>query len=82
MIAEMAPTIRSVPVASGQLTGEPENPGPIPVASMAGPETRTRMRAPAPTSEPDTTSTTRASKRWMAVPCNTERTEHAMPART
>ncbi len=40
--SEIAPALRP-----SQITGEPEKPGPIPVESTAGPETRMRMREPA-----------------------------------
>src|SRR5688572_27347296 len=46
-VSEIAPMLRPTPSAPGQMTGEPEKPGPRPVASTAGPETRTRIRAAA-----------------------------------
>ena len=47
IVSVIAPMIRGVPSAPGQVIGEPEKPGPTPVSSTAGPETVTRMRADA-----------------------------------
>jgi hypothetical protein len=41
MPCDNAPALRP-----SQMIGEPEKPGPIPVASTAGPDTRTSRRAP------------------------------------
>ena len=63
---------RAVPCASGQKIGEPEKPGPMPVASTAGPETSIRIRAPPPVAPPSTTSSTWTAKALMSVPRTTE----------
>jgi hypothetical protein len=45
IVSEIAPAVRATPSSPEHRTGEPEKPGPRPVASTAGPETRTRIRA-------------------------------------
>ena len=59
IVSEIAPMLRATPSAPVQSTGEPEKPAPRPVASIAGPDTRTMMRAapPRPRSRTSTTST-------------------------
>jgi hypothetical protein len=52
--------------------GEPEKPGPTPVESTAGPETRTRIRGSPTLGSPSTTSSTSTSKEAMSVPRTTE----------
>ena len=80
--SEMAPITRGTPAASGQLTGEPEKPGPMPVSSTAAPLARTRMRGSSVDGSPLTTSSTSTSKRAMSVPRTTDAPVQRMPAAT
>ena len=80
--SEIAPTTRGTPAASGQVIGEPEKPGPTPVASTAGPDTETRIRGPIWAGSPSTTSSTSALKVRTSVPRITDAPVHRMPACT
>jgi hypothetical protein len=82
IVSEIAPAILGTPSGPGQVTGEPEKPGPIPVASTAGPETVSRIRAAAGSEPPERTSSTRASKVAISVPRTTEAAVQAIPGRT
>jgi len=62
--------------------GEPENPGPRPVASTAGPEARISRRGETPDGSMATTSSMATSNDVTAVPLTTVRPVHCMPART
>jgi hypothetical protein len=66
----------------GSRWASPENPGPTPVASTAGPETRTRMRGPSDVAAPSTTSMISASKLAGSIPRITDSAVHFIPART
>ena len=74
--------LRATPAASLHRIGEPEKPGPTPVASTAGPDTRTRIRAPELELAPRTTSITSAENSEMAVPRMTDRAVQLIPGRT
>ena len=81
-VSEMAPMIRATPSAPGQITGEPENPGPTPVASTAAPERLIRIRARRTSRASLSTPSTRASNVAMSVPSTTDFTVHDIPVRT
>ena len=77
MPSEIAPALRPP-----HRIGDPEKPGPTPVASTAGPETRMRMRAPPTAGSSAITSITSTSKAVIAVPRITERPVQRIPGRT
>ncbi len=77
IVSVIAPAMRGVPSAPVQVIGEPENPGPTPVSSTAGPETGTRMRPVAGSDPGAITSSTRASNVLIAAPWITEATLQA-----
>ena len=81
-VSEIAPAIRCTPSAPGQMTGEPEKPGPTPVASTAAPDSVTRIRERRTSRGSLRIPSTCASKVEMSVPSTTERTLHDMPIRT
>ena len=81
IVSEIAPMLRATPSASGQWIGEPEKPGPSPVASTAGPETRTMIRA-TPARPRSTTSTTSTPNDEISRPRTTLSAVHCMPGRT
>ena len=64
------------------MIGEPEKPGPTPVASTAGPETRTSSRAPPAAGSSAITSSTSALNEEISVPWTTDRPVQTIPART
>src|SRR5829696_5969110 len=64
------------------MIGEPEKPGPTPVASTAAPETRTSSLAPPAAGSSAITSRTSALNEEISVPCTTDRAVQTMPART
>src|SRR5215213_1635303 len=64
------------------MIGDPEKPGPTPVASTAGPDTRTSSRAPPAAGSSAITSSTSALNEEMSVPCTTESAVQTIPART
>ena len=65
--SEMAPALRP-----SQIIGEPENPGPMPVASTAGPDTRTSRRGPPEAGVRAITSRISTSNEEISVPLTTE----------
>ncbi len=77
--SEMAPMFRRTPFASRHMTGEPEKPSAMPVASTAGPEARTRMRGPPRPVWPPITSMTSTSNCEICVPRITERPTQSSP---
>ena len=82
MLSEIAPALRRTPPAPGHRIGEPEKPGPIPVASTAGPDARTRIRGPESPACAPITSITSTSNCEIAVPRTTDSPTHCMPGRT
>ena len=80
-LSEIAPALRRPPVP-GQRIGEPEKPGPMPVASTAGPEVRTRMRGPLSPAWVPITSRTSTSNCEIVVPLTTDSPVHCIPVRT
>ncbi len=81
-VSEIAPAVRRTPAESGQRMGEPEKPKPIPVASTAGPEARTRILGVSEEASPATTSITSTLKDEIAVPRTTDRPVQRIPERT
>jgi hypothetical protein len=77
MPSEIAPALRPP-----HRIGEPEKPGPTPVESTAGPETRMRMRGPPAAGSSAITSITSTLKLAIAVPRTTDRPVHCIPGRT
>ena len=75
--SEIAPALRP-----SQRIGEPEKPGPTPVASTAGPDTRTSMRGPLRPDSAAITSMISTSNDEIAVPRITDRPVQDMPGRT
>ena len=73
----MAPALRP-----SQKSGEPEKPGPMPVESTAGPETRTSSRGPLRPASAAITSTISTSKEAGSVPLMTDSPVQRIPART
>ena len=60
--------------------GEPEKPGPTPLASTAGPDTRTRIRGPVSPVSPAITSRTSTPKEEISVPRITDSPVQLIPA--
>ena len=75
--SEIAPALRP-----SQITGEPENPGPIPVSSTAGPDTLIRMRGPLSPASGAITSRISTSKDEIVVPLITDSPVQRIPCRT
>jgi len=67
------------PAPSGHEIGEPEKPGPMPVASIAGPDARNRMNGARAALSPATTSRISMSKLTMSTPLTTDLATHRMP---
>ena len=81
-VSEIAPAVRRTPAPSGHRIGEPEKPKPMPVASTAGPDARTRIFGSLDEASPATTSITSTSNEEIAVPRTTDRPVQRIPGRT
>ena len=71
-LSEIAPALRRTPPGARARIGEPEKPGPMPVASTAGPDARTRMRGPLSPAWVPITSRTSTSNCEIVVPRTTD----------
>ena len=81
-LSEIAAAVRGATAPAGQRMGEPEKPGPMPVASTAGPDTRTSRRGPLRPAWAPITSRISTSNCAIWVPRTTDRAVHLMPGLT
>ena len=80
MVAVLAEALEIAPaLRPSQITGEPEKPGPMPVSSTAGPDTRIRMRGPLNPASGAITSRISTSKDEIVVPWITDRPVQLIP---